>query len=278
MSSPPPDTCIGVFDSGVGGLSVLRALQRRLPQAQLLYAADSGHAPYGEREPAFIVERSRALTTHLLRQGASLIVIACNTATAVAAQALRDDHPACPIVGVEPGLKPALALTRNGRIGVMATRGTLESEKFRRLVDSLPMLYPPQLQPCPGLAQALEGGDADQPEVLALIARHTAALRAAEVDTVVLGCTHYPFATTQIQAALGSDVTLVDTAEAVARRVESLLPAAGSPMGTARPGRAWGTARPARLWTSGPAPELQRIAARWLDFPTEVQPLPLATA
>ena len=135
--APPPAAHgprIGVFDSGVGGLSVLRALHRYLPRATLLYAADSGHAPYGERDAAYVIARSRAMTAHLLSQGAQLLVVACNTATAAAIDTLRADHPALPIVGVEPGIKPAIALTRNRRVGVMATHATLASERFRRLV------------------------------------------------------------------------------------------------------------------------------------------------
>lgn len=258
------DACIGVFDSGVGGLSVLRALRHRLPRARLLYVADSGHAPYGERDAGFVIERSRALTRHLLAQGAELIVIACNTATAAAAATLRDEHPELPFVGVEPGLKPAIALTRNGRIGVMATRGTLASDKFRQLVAAHAQGVSLHLQACAGLARALEGGDADSAEVRELIALHTAPLRDAGVDTVVLGCTHYPFAAAPIQAALGSEVLLVDTAEAVARRTEALL-------GAAEPAEAPGG--PVRLWTSGSVADLQRVAARWLDFGTEVLPL-----
>ncbi|MES3015582.1 MAG: glutamate racemase [Pseudomonadota bacterium] len=276
LAAPMPSTtalndtsqaCLGVFDSGVGGLSVLRALRRRLPQARLLYAADSGHAPYGERDAAFVIERARALTDHLLREGAQLVVIACNTATAAAAQTLRDEHPAVAIVGVEPGIKPAIALSRNGRIGVMATTGTLASDKFRRLLAAHAGEVELHLQPCPGLATALEAGDAHSAEVHALIARYAAPLRAAGVDTVVLGCTHYPFAAAAIAAALGPHVSLVDTADAVARRVEALLPA-GAARVAAQP------LRPVLLWTSGDVAALRRAAAHWLDFATDVQALP----
>lgn len=268
-ASAPPH--IGVFDSGIGGLSVLRALRQRLPRARLLYVADSGHAPYGERDAAFVIERARVLTRHLLDQGAQLIVIACNTATAAAAATLRDEHPALPFVGVEPGLKPAIALTRNRRIGVMATRGTLASEKFRQLVAAHGQGVSLHLQACPGLARALEGGNADSTEVRDLIARHTAPLRAAGVDTVVLGCTHYPFAAAGIQAALGPDVRLVDTADAVARRTETLLGADDASIAaTTSPAAA------ARLWTSASVADLQRVATRWLDFATEVRPVPAA--
>lgn len=262
---PSSTACVGVFDSGVGGLSVLKALRAHLPHARLLYAADSGHAPYGERDDAFVIGRSRALARHLLDQGAGLIVIACNTATAAAAQVLRDEHPGLPIVGVEPGVKPAIALTRNGRIGVMATRGTLGSAKFQRLVATHAEGIDLHLQACPGLARALESGDADSAEVRDLVALYAAPLRAAGVDTVVLGCTHYPFAAARIQTELGSGVTLVDTADAVARRAAALLDSRA----------AEGTATPAaRLWTSADVPALQRVAAQWLPFETTVEALP----
>jgi Asp/Glu/Hydantoin racemase len=128
---------VGVFDSGVGGLSVLRALRGQLPGAALHYVADTGYAPYGERSDEHVVTRSRRVASHLIEGGAQCIVIACNTATAVASHLLRDAWPQTPIVGVEPGIKPALLATRNGRIGVMATRATLGSEKFKRLAAAL---------------------------------------------------------------------------------------------------------------------------------------------
>ena len=129
---------IGVFDSGVGGLSVLRALRAELPQEHFVYFADSGHAPYGERDTAQVLARARAITTELLeRHDIKALVIACNTATAVAIHLIRAEHPGLPIIGVEPALKPAAALTRTRRVGVMATRGTLESAKFAALLDSL---------------------------------------------------------------------------------------------------------------------------------------------
>ncbi len=266
--NPPPSTaapCIGVFDSGVGGLSVLRALRRQLPQAELLYAADSAHAPYGERDPAFILARCESLLAHLRRAGAQMIVVACNTATAVAIEALRNAHPDLMLVGVEPGLKPALALSRNRRIGVMATQGTLASARFLRLAEAHTAGIHLHLQPCPGLAQALETGNADSAEVGELIARHTTPLRNAGVDTVVLGCTHYPFAAHRIAEALGSTVALVDTSEAVARQVQRLTSALPSQKAAA----------PAQtsLWTSGDPAQLAHIAARWLDFEFNVQRL-----
>lgn len=273
-SAAPPDdrapaACVGVFDSGVGGLSVLRALHRHLPRSRLLYVADSGYAPYGERDELYVIERSRVLTAHLLREGAQLIVVACNTATAAAVRALREEHPGVQFVGVEPGIKPAIALSRNGHIGVMATRGTLASDKFRQLVSSHAQGAQLHLQACAGLAHAIEAGDADSTEVLALVDRYTAPLREADVDTVVLGCTHYPFVAQHIQKALGAEVRLVDTADAVARRAQQLATSLQAAIDSA-------PHQTARLWTTGDLSTLKLVAGRWLGFEAETQVLPPA--
>ena len=261
-----PAACVGVFDSGVGGLSVLRALHRHLPRSRLLYVADSGYAPYGERDERYVIERSRVLTAHLLREGAQLIVVACNTATAAAVRALREEHPGVQFVGVEPGIKPAIALSRNGHIGVMATRGTLASDKFRQLVSSHAQGAQLHLQACAGLAHAIEAGDADSTEVLALVDRYTAPLREADVDTVVLGCTHYPFVAQHIQKALGAEVRLVDTADAVARRAQQLATSLQAATDAV-------PRQTARLWTTGDLFTLQSVAGRWLGFEAETQVL-----
>lgn len=252
---------IGVFDSGVGGLSVLRALRATCPHAGFQYLADSRHAPYGERATDFVLARSRAAAAFLREQGCDLLVIACNTATAAAAQALREAWPDWPIVGVEPGIKPAAALTRNGRIGVLATEGTLRSDKFRLLAAAHAAHVELVLQPCPGLAAALEEGDVNAPAVVDRIAAYCAPLREQGVDTLVLGCTHYPFAAHHIQAEMGADVQLVDTAQAVARRTLQLCderwrdaPAARGPQATPQ------------LWTSGAPGPLGDIARRWLGL------------
>lgn len=259
---PPSLTpCIGVFDSGVGGLSVLRALRRHMPLATLLYAADSAHAPYGERDDGFIIERSHGMTEHLLSEGAQMIVVACNTATAAAVESLRSAYPGLAVVGVEPGLKPAIARTRNRRIGVMATQATLNSAKFQRLVEAHAVGISLHLQACQGLAQALETGHVDGEAVGALVLRHTAPLRQANVDTVVLGCTHYPFAAHRIANALGTEVALIDTADAVASQAKRLaveLRLCHLPTG-----------RKTKLRTTGDPVHLAGVAAHWLDFEIE---------
>jgi glutamate racemase len=198
------------------------------------------------------------VVSHLVEHGAQSIVIACNTATALAARHVREAWPALPVIGVEPGIKPALALSRNGRIGVMATAATLASEKFRRLAAAHGAGKHIHLQACTGLAAAIETGELDAPDLLALVETHCLPLRDADVDTVVLGCTHYPFVEHAIQAALGPHVRIVDTALAVARHAASLVASQGE-------GFAGGT--PA-VWleTTGDLAALGRCAQRWLPF------------
>lgn len=259
--------CIGVFDSGVGGLSVLHALHRALPHAPLLYVADSGHAPYGERDDAHVLERSHRIARFLRERGAQMLVVACNTATAVAAPSLRAEHADWPIVGIEPGVKPAAVLTHNGHIGVMATSVTLRSARFRRLLAAHGAHATVHLQPCPGLAHAIEGGDLGSYELAALVERHTAPLRAAACDVVVLGCTHYSYAAPLIQTALGEKVRLVDTADAVARHTATLasrLPHAPPRLDEAS----------LRFWTSGDTARLSVLVARWLGVDSAPMVLP----
>jgi glutamate racemase len=258
-----PAPRIGLFDSGVGGLSVLRALRTLAPHAELLYVADSGHAPYGERDDAFVQQRSLYVAQFLRGQGVRVLVVACNTATASAVAVLRHTHAGLPIVGVEPGIKPAVATSRNGRIGVLATEVTLRSEKFRRLMQTHAGQAQLHLQPCPGLALAIEQGDVEGPAVQDLVVRFCEPLRQQKVDTVVLGCTHYAFVARHIQAVLGKDVHLIDTAEAVARQALAQCPVPA----TAPPGRV-------QLWTSADAAALQGIAQRWLPFDASVAALP----
>lgn len=205
------------------------ALRAELPHEDFIYVADSGYAPYGERDEAFVVERSRAITRHLLRgehQAIKALVIACNTATAAAIHLLRQEHPGLPIIGVEPALKPAVAISSTKRIGVLATRGTLASHKFKALLATLDKQADFICQPCDGLADAIERADASKIE--ALCASYTGAIghfgiNSGEVDTLVLGCTHYPFAKAQLQALLPPGVALVDNGEPVARQTRRVL-------------------------------------------------------
>ena len=258
LHSTPCAPAIGLFDSGLGGLSVLKAMRQHLPEAPLLYVADSAHAPYGERSEAFIIDRSLRLAQFLLEQGAQVLVVACNTATAAAVREIRTQHPHVPVVGVEPGVKPAVALSRTGRVGVMATPGTLSSQKFRDLVAAHGGHARVVLQPCPGLAREIEKGELDSPALRELVEGFCQPLRSAEVDTVVLGCTHYPFVAPLIQQAMGAQVQLLDTADAVARHTTRLiarLPAAPQPL-----------AQGVHLWTTGEAQHLAQVARSWLNL------------
>lgn len=223
---------IGVFDSGIGGLSILKALRAELPYENFVYFADAAHAPYGERCDEFVAARTRAVVEQLRREhDVKALVVACNTATAAAIHLVRAEHPDLPLVGVEPALKPAVALTRTRRIGVLATRGTLASEKFKRLHESLAGQADFVLQPCDGLADAIEKREDERIE--ALCRSYVAAAgpwgnREGEADVMVLGCTHYPFARDTLAAIAGPHVRLIETGEPVARQTRRLLETAGT--------------------------------------------------
>ena len=268
-SASPRPVRIGIFDSGVGGLSVMEAVRRRLPQAELLYAADTAFAPYGDRSEEFLCDRSERIARFLCEQGAQMIVVACNTATAAAVARLRAGSPTLPLVGVEPGVKPAVALSRSRRVGVLATTRTLASEKFRKLAEAHADGATLVLQPCPGLADAIEAADAQGSGLDVLVERYCAPLRDAGVDVAVLGCTHYPFARTLFERALPG-VQLVDTADAIARQTARFAAElvergeADADLGDA--------ATPAlRAWSSGSPHVLANFAQRWLDLRLAVQ-------
>jgi len=222
------DAPIGIFDSGVGGLSVLRHVRALLPAEELLYFADSGFSPYGEKPEAVIVERVLAIAAFFLRFKVKAIVVACNTATAAAIAALRAAYPGLQVVGVEPGLKPAASLTKTGTVGVLATHATLASDKFQKLRQQVTESTGAQFlaQACNGLADQIEKGELNSRETAMLVERYVAPLIRQQADTLVLGCTHYPFVQPLIEkvaADAGHSVTLVDTGEPVARQLQRLL-------------------------------------------------------
>lgn len=210
---------IGVFDSGVGGLSVLHHIRAALPVARLFYVADSGHVPYGDKPASYIERRALMITRFLVDQGAEAVVVACNTATAAAIAPLRARH-ALPIVGMEPAVKPAVAATRSGVVGVLATVGTLESARFAALLEKYAGDVEIVTQGCPGLVEEIERGNLRGAETRALIERYTAPLLARGADTLILGCTHYPFLASLIREVAGAGVALVDTGAAVARELK----------------------------------------------------------
>ena len=217
-------TRLGVFDSGLGGLTVVREIQALLPHLPITYIGDSCHAPYGPRSADEIFALSRAQCEVLLAQGCTVLVIACNTATAAAAARLREHFPTTPIIGMEPAVKPAAAATKTGVIGVLATVGTLQSARFAALLDQFATELTVHTRSCPGWVEAVEAGAFETPETLTLLRREVEPLLAAGADTLVLGCTHFPALRAPLQRLVGPDVTLIDTGAAVARRVAALVP------------------------------------------------------
>jgi len=203
MSSPGP---IGVFDSGIGGLSVWREIVRRLPTEDTIYLADQAHIPYGSRSLAEVREFSEAITRFLLGQGVQAIVLACNTASGAALSYLRERFPDVPFVGLEPAVKPATAHTHSGVIGVIATPGTFHADRFAN-----------------GLVEAVESGQLDTPDTDALLCACLAPLIEAGIDQLVLGCTHYPFLRPAIERLVGEDVSVIDPAPAVARQTGRVI-------------------------------------------------------
>jgi glutamate racemase len=245
------DAPIGVFDSGIGGLTVLEEIQQLLPHESLLYVADCGHIPYGEKTPAFIYERSHRVAEFFREQGAKAFVIACNTATVAAVADLRQDYPDWPLVGMEPAVKPAAAATRSGVVGVLATTGTLQSAKFAALLDRFATDVRVITQPCPGLVELIETGDLGSPALRQLLQGYIDPLLSAGCDTIILGCTHDPFLTPLLAQMLPPSISLIDTGAAVARQLKRLL-GERDLLATGNPG-------PAQFWTSGDVYHLRNI-------------------
>ncbi|ART58811.1 glutamate racemase [Acidovorax carolinensis] len=271
---------IGVFDSGIGGLSVLQALRAELPHERFVYLADSGNAPYGDaRGDAFVSARTHAITRYLREQHhIKALVVACNTATAAAIHEVRSSQPDLPAVGLEPALKPAAVLSKTGRVGVIGTRGTLTSEKFSRLLASVAGQAEFVVQPCDGLARAIENSTA-QPlpadplatETKAICERYISAMgpfgtEVGQIDTLVLGCTHYVFVADELRALVGPQVRLIETGEPVARQTRRLLhkDALLAPEDAVTNATA-----SVRLLTTGALGPLQAAAERWLQLPPD---------
>lgn len=268
---------VGVFDSGMGGLSVLRALHAELPRERFVYLADAGHAPYGERDDAYLLARAHAITHHLIRRHAiKALVVACNTATAAAIHDLRRTYPHLPIVGIEPALKPAVQASATGRVGVMATRGTLHSEKFGHLLKSMQGQATFVLQPCDGLADAIERADAIKIE--ALSAQYTRAMgtfgtQSSEMDTLVLGCTHYPFIASTLGNLVGHKVVQLEGGVPVARQTRRVLAernllADESCSGSDESGL--------EFYTTGAADALTEAVSRWMGTHDKATPLEIS--
>ena len=226
---------VGVFDSGVGGISVLRSLVSELPHEDFRFFGDSANAPYGEKTVDQVLDLSRDIVEGFLTDGAKAIVIACNTATSVAAAALRAAHPDVPIIGIEPALKPAARALPHGRILVMATEVTLRLDKYHELAEAWGGECEVIPVPCPGLAARIERGDLEAPDLREMI-RGFVGDYSGRVDGVVLGCTHYPFVRRQIADVVGHDVRFFDGGAGTARQLRVRLVDAGLLADRDRPG------------------------------------------
>ncbi len=214
---------IGIFDSGLGGLAVLKEVRRQLPTESILYFADQGRLPYGPRPVSEIRQFSEQVTRFLLERGAKAIIVACNTASAAALAHLRQTFPDAPFVGMEPAVKPAAELTRSRVVGVIATQATCQSELFASVIDRFAQGVAVLTQACPGLVLQVEAGEFDTPRTRELLHKYLTPLIAGGIDSLVLACTHYSFLTPTIQHLVGPTVTIVDPAPAVARQTARLL-------------------------------------------------------
>ncbi|MBA1229709.1 glutamate racemase [Pseudomonas viridiflava] len=245
------DSPVGVFDSGVGGLSVLSEIRKLLPSESLMYLADCGHIPYGEKSPEYIVDRCLVIADFFREQGAKALVVACNTATAAGVAHIRQRYPDWPIVGMEPAVKPAAEATRSGVVGVLATTGTLQSARFAALLDRFAGDVRVVTQPCPGLVELIESGDLHSQEIRQLLSSYVEPLLAERCDTIILGCTHYPLLKPLLQQMLPESVALIDTGAAVARQLQRLLSSCGL--------LASGPARETLYWSSDDPDKFRKV-------------------
>lgn len=250
---------IGVFDSGLGGLSVLAALIETMPRADFHYYADTAHVPYGNKTDVQIQGRVLAVSDYLVRQGCELLVMACNTATTAAVQALRGAHPGVPIVGVEPGIKPAAQSSASRRIAVLATEPTARSQRLRHLIRDHAGRVEVFVEPCPGWATQVEMLRLDDPELAADVRTRVLPLLDKGVDRIVLGCTHYSFLAPLLNDIIGRRAQLVDVADAVAR--QALRLAGPLAQGNGRL-RLHASAHPERLRAALPRLNLGHLATR----------------
>ena len=256
---------IGVFDSGVGGLTILRAVRQALPCENLVYVADAAHVPYGEKSPQQIRDRAMAIGGFLIGQSAKVIVVACNTATAAAIDHLRE-RLCVPIVGVEPAVKPAVAATRSGVVGVLATPATLASERYRGLIERFAAGVRIVAQPCAGLAEHIERGDLDGAHTEQLLRGFVEPLLAAHADVIVLGCTHYPLVAHIVQRIAGPGVAVIENGTAVAKEVVRQLTLRGS-------AHTAGTGSEV-FWTSGPIQGIEPLLSELWAPQARLQRLP----
>lgn len=255
---------IGVFDSGVGGVSVFRALRQHLPNQPIIYLADQANVPYGVRQLEEVRDFSREITRYLISQGSKLIVVACNTASVAALKALREEFPQTPFVGMEPAVKPAAEHTHTGVVGVLATYATFQGAMYASVVERFASGVTVLQDHCPGLVKQIEKGDLDGPETRKILENALQPMLAKGIDSVVLGCTHYPLVIPLIEKIVGPNVKVIDPAPAVARQTERLLASQGRLASGQQPGAV-------RFVTTGDAALLQEKLSLFLgsEFPVE---------
>lgn len=263
MSSTNP---IGVFDSGVGGLSVLRAMRALMPNENVIFFGDQGHVPYGPRPLEEVRAFSVAITRWLLDEGAKLIVVACNTASAAALKYLRETFPDVKFVGMEPAVKPAAETTRTGRVGVLATPATFQGALYASVVERFANGVTLLQDTCPGLVQEIEKGNLDGEATRRILDAALRPMLENNIDTVVLGCTHYPFVIPLIERICGDSVRVIDPAPAAARQAERLLEAGGTRNPSARRGRV-------QFYTSGDAAAVESLLPKLLGESGKVERL-----
>lgn len=267
VPTTPTTPPIGVFDSGVGGLSILSAIRTQFPSLPLIYVADQVHVPYGPRSLEEVRAFSEAITRFLLEQGAQLIVVACNTASAAALHHLRAVLPEIPFVGMEPAVKPAAEKTRSGVVGVLATPATFQGALYASVVERFAQGVTVIPDTCPGLVAQIEAGELDSPQTRQILEQALRPMLAAGIDTIVLGCTHYPYVTAQIAQITGPGVRIIDPAPAIARQVGRVL---GLNSGVNVPENERGTVV---LYTTGPVERLQTMLPTFWPAPARVAAL-----
>lgn len=253
---------IGIFDSGVGGLSVLREIRSLMPNENTIYIGDQGHVPYGPRPMEQIQDFSEGITRYLLSQNAKIIVVACNTASAAALAYLRQTFPDVQFVGMEPAVKPAAEKTKTGKVGVLATPATFQGALYASVVERFANGVELFQDTCSGLVQQIEMGNLDGGETRSILENALHPMLEKNIDTVVLGCTHYPFVIPLIEKIVGEKVRVIDPAPAVARQVKRLLETGG--MASQNGGRI-------RFITSGEAGSVQKVISTLLGFDSEVE-------
>lgn len=254
---------IGVFDSGIGGLTIMREIRRLMPNEDIVYLADQANVPYGKRSIEQVRSLSGAIVEHLIERGAKAVVVACNTASAAALEHLRERFPDTPIVGMEPAVKPAAQITRSGNIGVLATPVTFEGGLFASVVERFAEGVAVHSATLPGLVELIETGMWAGSRVQEALLPAVRPMLAQGVDTIVLACTHYPFIIPELQALVGPAVEIIDPAPAIARQTRRVLESAGLSAGDLTPG--------SNLFlTTGSPDHLSDIVHRLFDEPGEL--------